>query len=258
MPFEGHKSVGFASGGVADDPPVRLRLPDGTIAPLGSTGTLLAGNGGGQIFSPYATDGRCGWSARSQLGQPTNEANIRSQAKGVVLPSLMGEWWSNCKRYRSQYGKGPSLSQSGAVLFLGRWHRLRYRMRVNTVYTDGSYDKDGLVQFWIDGYKVLDQRGLVQRNGPDPAAPDQPGYAANGRNSAYYDRTISARERGFGPGWRTGRPLPEGSFTNLAIRRIWHNNYQGGVLPPWSTYAMRICRFACRVLEVDQIGRRGG
>jgi hypothetical protein len=136
---------------------------------LGSAGTLLAGNGGLQIFGPCVTDGRCGWSARAHLGQPTNEANIRSQAKGVVLPTLMGEWWSNCKRYHSLYGKGPSLSQSGALLFLGRWHRLRYRMRVN---------------------------------------------------------------------------------------RIWHNNYQGAVSPPWSTYAMRVCRFACCVLEVDKISVR--
>jgi hypothetical protein len=257
MPFEGHKTVGFASGGVADDPrDRRLRLPNGDTAPLGSTGTLLAGNGGSQIFSPYVTDGRCGWSARAHLGQPTNEANIRSQAKGVVLPTLMGEWWSNCKRYNSQFGKGPSLSQTGAVLFIGRWHRLRYRMRVNTVYIDGGYEKDGRVQFWIDGYKVLDQTGLAQRNGPDPQAPDQPGYAPNGGNSAYYDRVITQLHRGSGRGWRTRFPLPEGSFTNLGIRRIWHNNYQGGVLPPWSTYGMRVCRFACRVLEFDRISVR--
>jgi hypothetical protein len=256
MPFEGHKTVGFASGGQADDPPLRLRLPDGRRAPAGSSGSLLAGNGGGKVFSPYPTDGRCGWSARAHFGQPTNERNLRSQANGIVLPTLMGEWWSNCKRYNSQYGKGPSLSQSGAVLFLGRWHRLRYRMRVNSVYADGSFDRDGVVQFWIDGYKVLDQTGLAQRNGPDPQAPDQPGYAVNGRNSAYYDKVVKDVVKGFGTGWRTRRPLPEGSFTNLAIRRIWHNNYQGGVKPPWSTYAMRVCRFACRVLEFDEIRPR--
>jgi hypothetical protein len=257
MPFEGHKTVGFACGSQADDPPRRLRLPDGHAAPLGSSGTLLAGNGGSQVFSPYVTDGRCGWSARAHLGQPTNELNLRSEAHGIALPSLSGEWWSNCKRYKSQYGKGPSLSQTGAVLFLGRWHCLRYRMRVNTVYTDGGFDRDGVVQFWIDGYKVLDQSGLVQRNGPDPEAPDQPGYAVNGRNSAYYNRAIQNVVKGVGAGWRTRRPLPPGSYTNLGIRRIWHNNYHGGVRPPWSTYAMRVCRFACRVLEFDEIRRRG-
>jgi hypothetical protein len=63
--------------------------------------------------------------------------------------------------HMDQKGKyGDTLTLEGCTLKPGQWHRLTQRLKVNT-----NEDRNGVVQVWFDGKKVVDRTDLRLRSG---------------------------------------------------------------------------------------------
>lgn len=69
-----------------------------------------------------------------------------------------GKYWQAEKIY---FGQNPG------PRYQGDWHHVRARFKLNSI-VDGIGMKDGVLQYWFDGKKILDERRVVFRTGQHP------------------------------------------------------------------------------------------
>lgn len=69
-----------------------------------------------------------------------------------------GKYWQTEEVYFGD-GAGPR--------YKGDWHQVRARFKLNSI-KDGVGMKDGELQYWYDGKKILDERRVVFRTGQHP------------------------------------------------------------------------------------------
>ena len=69
-----------------------------------------------------------------------------------------GKYWQADQLY---FGKTPGPH------YQGDWHQVRARFKLNSI-KEGIGMKDGVLQYWFDGKKILDERRVVFRTGQHP------------------------------------------------------------------------------------------
>lgn len=57
--------------------------------------------------------------------------------------------------------------ESSGSHYKGNWHQVWARFKLNSI-VDGIGVKDGELQYWLDGKKLLDERQVVFRTGQHP------------------------------------------------------------------------------------------
>lgn len=117
-----------------------------------------------------------------QDGSNIDEKRVRQDLAGITEARAV----AGCNGDSDGHGEG-NCYQSGAVHangkfwetekvyfgdtsgphYKGDWHQVRARFKLNSI-KDGKGLKNGELQYWFDGEKILDERGVVFRTGQHP------------------------------------------------------------------------------------------